>query len=371
MITPRQAARSDDELLRIGYFWPTSRTVIPTALVASRNPDALELSHHLRLARELEEVGFDFGLLSDAYGLVSDDSSRIGHHDPSIHAVLWAIPLLRATSRMGIVSTMHTTFLPVPELAQFGAQLDHLSGGRWGWNITTGYRPEEPKLFGFDGLADHDLRYDIAEESLLAVKSYWASGAMSTEFVGTHRRSAGQLSGPPPVRQPAPLIVNAGASDRGERFAAELCDYLFTLGTQPADVAAVTERAHGLAARVGRGPDELRIVASNYCLLDEDAGRAADAWAEIEDSMGSSSAVAKMASVAGRDDSRKIGRALVGTPDDVAAMMVERYHEYGYRGLMLMVPYWNEGDMRCYARLFHLLEAAGVWRPRAKRASLW
>lgn len=365
------ALLSDAELLRIGYFWPTSRTVVPTAMVAERNPDALDLSQQVRLARELEEAGFDFGLLSDAYGVVSEHSSRIGHHDPSIHALLWAVPLLRATARLGIVSTMHTTFMSIPDLVQLGAQLDHIASGRWGWNITTGYRPEEPLLFGADGLADHDVRYDIAQDCLVAAREFWADMAGTHHVAGRYRSASGHLGGPAPVQTPGPVVVNAGASERGERFAAELCDYLFTLGTEPADVQAVSERVRQMAVEAGRRDSGPRIIASTYCLVRDDQHEAEDAWWEVEASMSSSAAVRVMSSMAGRNASQRIGRALVGTPQSVADQIVERYHDFGYRGLMLMIPYWQQGEMPRYRHMFDRLHEAGVWAPRHERSSLW
>ncbi|GAA2588316.1 LLM class flavin-dependent oxidoreductase [Dactylosporangium fulvum] len=377
-----------DDLLRVGLFWPTSRTVFPTAYVCEQNPEALDLAAQQRLAVETEAAGFDFGVLADAYGTVSEESSRIGHHDPSIHAVLWAMALFSVTSRMGLISTMHPTFIDAIDLAQYGAQLDYVSNGRWGWNVTTGYRPDEPRLFGADGIADHDERYGIAEEAVVTVRRLWAEDRPQVEQRGTYVRLSGRLPGPGPATPGGPAMVNAGASDQGLRLAGRYCDYLFAPVVDHAHLERLDQRMREEAANAGRD-SSAKVLAGVRCLLRDDPQEARDEWEVVKASMDASKELnvfaktiaqgskgAAYATNSGRgalQAERKEGalNPLVGTPETVAEELIELYHDHGYRGILVNTPYWTAGEMPRYGRMFARLQEAGVWQPISQRSSLW
>ena len=137
--------RRRDSSMRFGVFWPYSRTLIPSATIAERNPDVLELDNHIQLAQAAEAVGIDFALVADGYAPASAENSKIGFQDPSTNAVILAVPLLLATKHLGIISTMHTRFLHPVVIARLGAHLDWVGGGRWGWNVVNGFRPHEAR----------------------------------------------------------------------------------------------------------------------------------------------------------------------------------------------------------------------------------
>lgn len=377
----------DDDLLRVGLFWPTSRTVFPTAYVCEQNPEALDLEAQLRLARELEAAGFDYAVLADAYGTVSTSSSRIGHHDPSIHAVVWAMALFAVTSKLGLISTMHPTFIDSVDLAQYGAQLDRVSNGRWGWNVTTGYRAEEPRLFGADGLADHDERYGIAEEAVVAVKQLWDEDRPYVEQKGKFRSVAGRLPGPGPITPGGPAVVNAGASDQGLRLAGRYCDYLFAPVVDHSHLHRLTERMKAEADLAGR-QSSAKVLAGVRCLIREDAQQARDEWEVVSATIAASESqsvfsqtIAKGSKGAayatkhggGLQGETKEGalNPLIGTAETVADELIALYHDQGYRGVLVNTPYWTPGEMLLYGPMFDRLEEAGVWRPISKRESLW
>lgn len=200
-----------DGTLRFGVFWPYSRTQIPSAFVAAQNPDVLDIRNHIRLAQVIEGLGFDFVLVADGYASQSEDGSRIGYQDPSTHAIIWAVPPMMATRHLGIVSTMHTTYLHPTHLARFGGHLDCLSGGRWGWNIVTGFRENESSLFGFSDLGTHDERYEMAEESVQVVKALWRNPTLN--HAGAHYTINGRMRRPIP--ETLPLLVVEPARSAG------------------------------------------------------------------------------------------------------------------------------------------------------------
>ena len=200
------------------------------------------------VARALERACFDYLLLEDSsyIGESYGDSREIYlHHgiavprqDPSVVATLMAA----ATSRIGIVPTFATFAYPPYLLARLVATLDQVSAGRIGWNMVTGSSDFAARNFGLDGLPEHDLRYDMADEYMDLVGRLWDSwepGALvadldsgmladhakvhQVDFKGKYYASRGPLNcGPCP--QGRPVIAQAGGSPRGRQFASQHAD---------------------------------------------------------------------------------------------------------------------------------------------------
>ncbi len=210
--------------MRFGIFWPGARPLLPSEKISALSPDVLDLQNHLALARACEDVALDFVLLGDGYAPSSEAGTRIGFQDPGLHALILAAPIIMATQHLGVISTLHTTFFHPAHIARFGANLDWLSGGRWGWNIVNGYRDYEASLFGFEQLPDSGAMYDAAEEAIAVIESLW-DPTRRTEHSGANHRSRGKMKGPYPTERP--VFVCAAASDRGRLFTATHCDFLF------------------------------------------------------------------------------------------------------------------------------------------------
>ena len=236
------------------------------------------------VAKALERACFDYILL--------EDSSYIGesyagsreiylHHglavprqDPSVVATL----MMAATSRIGIVPTFATFAYPPYLLARLMASLDQISSGRAGWNMVTGSSDYAARNFGLDGMPDHDLRYDMADEYIDLVNQLWGSwepGAIigdresgrlidhtkvrQIDFVGQYYKSRGPLnSGPCP--QGRPVIAQAGGSPRGRQFAAKHAD---TIVAAVKGVDAMRSYRQDVRARMvaeGRDPDRCKVL---------------------------------------------------------------------------------------------------------------
>jgi len=353
--------------LRFGIFWPYSRTPVPSAFVAKQNPDVLDLEAHIALARGFETAGVDFLLLPDGYASGSDAASEVGFQDPSTHGVLTAVPLILATQRIGILSTMHTTFLHPVHVARFGGHLDQLSGGRWGWNIVAGNRPNEAKLFGFEELPDHDLRYAMAEECVSAVKALWQE-AKGVSHKGRHYRIEGRMRGPRPAERP--LLVSAASSARGRRFAVEHCDYLFASITAPSDVAEIRQ---DLADNAPGGP-ELPILLFCTVLIREQPGEARRLWDRIQDSLHPEAQKVWSSQLAKATHGGKLTRdypVLLGTPEEVAAQMIELQSETGLAGFVVRMPFWGEEEAGRVGAVLARLEEQGVWCRPQDRHHCW
>jgi alkanesulfonate monooxygenase SsuD/methylene tetrahydromethanopterin reductase-like flavin-dependent oxidoreductase (luciferase family) len=133
------------------------------------------------VARALERACFDYVLLEDSsYVGESYAGSReiylrngiaVPRQDPSVVATL----MIAATSRIGIVPTFATFAYHPYLLARLMATLDQVSSGRAGWNMVTGSSDYAARNFGLEGLPEHDLRYDMADEYMEVVNRLWDS----------------------------------------------------------------------------------------------------------------------------------------------------------------------------------------------------
>lgn len=359
-----------DATMRFGIFWPGARTLLPSEKISALSPDVLDLENHLALARACEEVGLDLTLLGDGYAPSSEEGTRIGFQDPGIHALILATPIVMATKHLGVISTLHTTFFHPAHIARFGANLDWLSGGRWGWNIVNGYRDYEASLFGFEQLPASAAMYDAAEEAIAVIESLW-DATRRTEHAGPNYRSHGKLKGPyPPER---PVFVCAGASDRGRQFAAAHCDYLFASPPLLSDVTAVREDLARRAAEAGRPhPPEALVVAD--LLIRDQPGEATALFEEL---------MASLDNEAGRQWTGQIGKlrnerktplkfpAFTGTPAEVAEQLIEANRRWGLRGVLFRLPLWAADEVLRLGPVFDILEREGVWSQPESRDYSW
>ncbi len=357
--------------MRIGSFWPYSRTLIPSAEIARRNPDVLALENHVAFAQALEAAGVDFALIADGYAPASAANSEIGFQDPSTNAVILAVPLILATKHLGIVSTLHTTFIHPVVIARLGAHLDWISGGRWGWNIVNGFREHEARLFGLDGELDRDGGYERSQEAVDIIKALWANAPEGLEHTGKFYTVKGKIRRPVPPE--LPLLVSAAASPLGRSFAAANCDYLFT-SAQTAE--AVTELSADLvrdAAAAGKNDPPPILMLSDILIRDE-RGAAQELYAEL---MGTTDAEAQAAWTSHlakmRNEKRKPGEIMtfLGTPDEVAEQIVELHRACGLTGLILRMPLWSATEAARLTPVLAQLKRAGIWIPPSEREYCW
>jgi FMN-dependent oxidoreductase (nitrilotriacetate monooxygenase family) len=238
----------------------------------------------VEMAQSLERAGFDYLLLEDSsYIGESYKNSReiylkhglaVPRQDPSVVASL----MVAATSRIGIVPTFATFAYPPYLLARLVATLDQVSSGRIGWNMVTGSSDFAARNFGLDGLPEHDLRYDMADEYMQVVNGLWDSwepGAIvadresgvlidhtkvhTIDYQGKFYKSRGPLNSGPCV-QGRPVIAQAGGSPRGRQFASQHAD---TIVASVKSVQAMKEYRVDIRARLvehGRNADECKVL---------------------------------------------------------------------------------------------------------------
>ncbi|MBJ3775081.1 NtaA/DmoA family FMN-dependent monooxygenase [Acuticoccus mangrovi] len=238
----------------------------------------------LDMARALERCGFDYILIEDSsyvgesYGGNTDiylkNGIAVPRQDPSVVASL----MLAQTSRIGIVPTFGTFAYHPYLLARLVATLDQVSGGRGGWNAVTGSSDFAAMNFGLDGMPEHDMRYEMADEYMACVKGLWDTwepGAIIADeesgvlidptkvhplnYEGKYFKTRGPLnSGPAP--QGRPVIAQAGGSSRGRQFASEHADTIVVHTRGPEAMKKYRDDIRARMAAAGRDPDSCKLL---------------------------------------------------------------------------------------------------------------
>ncbi|MFF3111197.1 LLM class flavin-dependent oxidoreductase [Kitasatospora sp. NPDC057904] len=257
----------------------------------------VDLDHHRNLARIAEAATFDSVFLADAPVLWGDVGQRpSGRLEPT----LLLAALAGATSRIGLIATASTSYNDPYNLARRFNSLDHVSGGRAGWNIVTTAGDAAARNFGLDAQPAHADRYERAAEFLEVSTLLWDSWqddavvadkergvhALNDRvrpigFAGRHFRVEGALNVP---RSPQghPLLVQAGSSESGKDFAARWAEAVFTAQPTLAEGRAFYADVKRRAAGFGRDPELLKILPGIVPVIGDTEAEARELEAELD-----------------------------------------------------------------------------------------
>ncbi|WP_107660589.1 LLM class flavin-dependent oxidoreductase [Nocardia suismassiliense] len=253
---------------------------------------AMDLDVVTALVRRAEDAGFQALFLADALGFRLEISHAALAHTGAgarFEPFTLASALATSTDRIGLIVTANTTYDEPYPLARRLASLDHLSGGRAGWNVVTGGFASGAAHFGRTEHVDHATRYARGVEFVDAVRGLWDSWE-DDAFVrdqaeglyfdpaklhvlrmrGEHLSVTGPLNIPRP-RQGHPVIAQAGSSGTGRAFAARFAEVIFTLQPTLAAAQQFYAEAKQAAAEAGRDPEHVKIMPSLTVLLAETA----------------------------------------------------------------------------------------------------
>jgi FMN-dependent oxidoreductase (nitrilotriacetate monooxygenase family) len=250
-----------------------------------RHPEAwpaalTDPAYFRRLAQTAERGRFDAVFFADAQGyrrIVGEDAfSR--SEAPKLDPITLLAAMAMVTDKVGLIATASTSYNEPYSLARRLASADHLSGGRVGWNIVTSHTQNEAHNFGRAEHYGHEERYERADEFVdvvLGLWDTWEDGAVvadkvSGRYVDTaklhaldHHGAAFDVAGPlttPRTPQGRPVLVQAGASDTGRRFAAKYAEAIFASTSSRESAANFYGEMKALAAEAGRSPDQLKIL---------------------------------------------------------------------------------------------------------------
>ncbi|UCI31264.1 LLM class flavin-dependent oxidoreductase [Mesorhizobium sp. B4-1-4] len=269
--------------MKLGAFlWATGHHI-----AAWRHPKAhvtagIDIDHYIQLARIAEAAKFDMIFCEDAAGLreanvsiASQTSRSIGFEPISLLSALAV-----QTSRIGLVSTASTSYNEPYGLARTFLSLDHLSGGRAGWNLVTSASPIEAANFGATGLKPHADRYERAREFAEVVTDLWSGKASAHEGQSFSVRDPLDLPRSP---QGAPVMVQAGASDVGRDLAARTADVVFTAAQTFEEAKAFYDDLKGRVAAYGREPDDIKIMPGVAPVVAETEAEAREKHEELQE----------------------------------------------------------------------------------------
>ena len=238
-----------------------------------RSADYLSLEYWMGLARLLEEGLFDGLFLADVLGIYDvhggngDAAIRNAVQVPLLDPMLIVPAMASATRNLGFGVTCNLAWESPALMARRFSTLDHLTKGRIGWNIVTGYLDSAARAMGLDRQMAHDDRYDLADEYMEILyrlwEESWAADAVKRDRATgiyadparvkriTHQGRQYRLDAPhlvEPSPQRTPVLYQAGASDRGRGFAAQHAECVFLNGGPKPHVAKLVADLRARAA---------------------------------------------------------------------------------------------------------------------------
>lgn len=264
------------------FLYPTGHHA-----AAWRHPDAqadagINFRHYARLAQAAEAAKFDLLFLADSAGARGEDWGALARFSTHYVAQFEPLTLLSAlaavTERIGLVATASTTYNEPYILARKFASLDHISGGRAGWNLVTSGNEAEAFNFGREEHLAHGDRYRRAGEFLDVARGLWDSweddAFVRDKATGVffdpekvyrldHRGEFFGVRGPlniPRSPQGWPVLVQAGSSGPGKALAGASAEVVFTAQQTLADAQAFYRDVKAEAIANGRSPDDVKIM---------------------------------------------------------------------------------------------------------------
>jgi len=389
-------------------------------------PDAnFNLAHLKRFAQTLERGKFDAFFMADHLAVLNMpiEALRRSHTVTSFEPFTLLSALAGVTEHIGLIATASTTFDAPYHIARRFASLDHISGGRAGWNIVTTSNPDAALNFGLEDHMEHGERYARAREFYDVVTGLWDSWAddaftrdveSGTYFdpsklhVLEHKGKYLSVRGPLNIARPIqgwPVIVQAGASDAGRQLAAETADVVFAAGSNLVAAQRFFADVKARAERAGRNPDHLKILPGALVVIADTVEEARAKRACLDSLVHYDSAIASLSIALGQDASgfdpdgplphipetnaSKSGRervielakrerlnvrqlaqrlggygglAFVGTPATIANEMEQWLLERGSDGFNIMFPYLPQGLDDFVERVVPELQRRGLFR---------
>ena len=389
-------------------------------------PDAnFNFSHLKRFVQKLEHGKFDAFFMADHLAVMNMPINALkrSHTVTSFEPFTLLAALAGATERIGLVATASTTYDEPYHVARRFASLDHISGGRAGWNVVTTGNPETALNFGLDEHVEHGERYKRAREFFDVVTGLWDSFAddafvrdvesgvyFDPEKMRTlnHKGQFLAVKGPLNIARPPqgwPVIVQAGASEPGKQLAAETAEAVFTGGGTLAQAQALYEDIKSRMDEAGRDRDHLKILPGAFVVVGDTVEEAQKKRATLDGLVHYDSAIAGLSVILGTDASKfdpdgplpdipesnasKSGRdrmveyaaknnvtvrqlaqrvggygglSFVGTPVTIADQMEEWLTTYASDGFNIMFPFLPQGLDDFVDKVVPELQRRGIFR---------
>ena len=270
------------QMVLVGFLQAQNCTNLPSSW---RHPDSrddsMSADYYQEIARILEAGKFHMAFfddrlaMPDRYGNDHAHTVEYGIRCVKMDPLIVLTTMGMVTERLGLGATCSTTYYEPFDVARRFATLDLMSGGRAGWNVVTSLNDGEALNMGRDSHPEHDSRYNRADEFMEVVLGHWDTwedGALimdkpSGRFADPskvkrldHNGPAFKSRGPftvPRSQQGHPVIIQAGASGRGQRFAGRWGEVIFTAARNLTAAKEGYAAVRNEAAKAGRDPDQM------------------------------------------------------------------------------------------------------------------
>lgn len=428
-------ARREDKLKLGAFLLFTGHHV-----AAWRHPAAGEgtsLGDYVELARLAEAAKFDAIFFADGVAARLSNleaASRKAHSGVYPFEPITLLSALSAVTRnIGLIATASTGFSDPYNLARQFASLDHLSGGRAGWNLVTSSHPEAAFNFGHDTHIQHGERYDRAEEFadvVLGLWDSWEDDAFPRDresgryfdkdklHVLNHKGQHFKVRGPlntPRSPQGYPVVVQAGASGPGKELAARTAEAIFAAQITLDEATAFYADVKGRLGKYGRSEDDLKVLPGIFPVVGRTEAEARGKFEQLQDLIQPEVGLGLVSALAGGFDlsaypldgpvpdlpetnAGKSRQALVidlarrenltirqlylriagarghwqvvGTPQQIADTMEERFENYGADGFNIMAPIMPGGLKDFIELVVPELRRRGLFRDEYEGSTL-
>ncbi len=378
-----------------------------------------------RFIQKLEQGKFDAFFMADHLAVLNMpiEALKRSHTVTSFEPFTLLSALASVTERIGLMATASTTYDDPYHIARRFASLDHISGGRAGWNIVTTANPDAALNFGLFEEVEHDERYVRAREFYDVVTGLWDSFADDAFIrdvesgiyfdpakihVLAHQGKHLSVRGPLNIARPVqgwPVIIQAGASEAGRQLAAETAEVVFAAVSSLEAGKAYFADIKGRARARGRDPEAIKILPGVLVIVGETVEAAIAKQAHLDSLVHYDSGIGSLNSVLGYDVSgfdpdgplpeipqtnasqsdrdqvvalarrqhltiRQLaqcvgnydGLAFVGTPQTIANQMEQWLTEEGSDGFNVMFPMLPEGLDAFVDRVVPELQRRGIFR---------
>ena len=378
-----------------------------------------------RLIQKLEQGKFDAFFMADHLAVLNMPINALkrSHTVTSFEPFTLLSALASVTENIGLVATASTTYDAPFHIARRFASLDHISGGRAGWNIVTTSNPDAALNFGLEEEIEHDERYSRAREFYDVVTGLWDSFADDAFIrdveagiyfdpdklhVLNHQGKYLSVRGPLNIARPIqgwPVIVQAGASEAGRQLAAETAEVVFAPAGNLEAGKALFADIKGRAQAIARDPDSIKILPGALVIVGETVAEARAKREHLDSLVHYDSGIASLNSAlgydvsgfdpdgplpeipetnAGRSSRERIvtlaqrenltirqlaqrigsygGLAFVGTPETIADEMEQWLVEEGSDGFNIMFPFVPEGLNDFVDKVIPELQRRGIFR---------
>ena len=333
-------------------------------------PDTLkvEWDESVRIAKHADRLGFEAVIpVARWKGM----GGKINFNHRNFETFTWAAGLSAVTERISVFATFHVPTVHPVRAAKEVATIDHISKGRFGLNIVAGWNEREIAMFGIKQ-EEHDARYDVADDWISLCKALWTRPG-EFDWDGPYFKSPAVYSEPKPIQQPQPVLMSAGNSSRGQKFAAQHTDVNFVVAKDIKTAGEIAANGRKIALeQFGR---KMQVFAQAYVVCRETEKEAKEFVEEYVQKKGDWEGVRNLLDVLVPNSKSALGDGwesmaqnliagygaipLVGTKEQIVDGLLG-FSKAGLDGLTLSWVNYDDGLTQFEHELLPLMRQAGL-----------